>query len=48
MLRSRLSSPFLLAFEAPRPTWEQVQYGLFAFLCAAGFASAAAISVLVN
>jgi hypothetical protein len=48
MLRQRLTSPIQLALEAPRPTWEQLQYGLFAFLCAAGFASAAAISFLVK
>lgn len=46
MLRPRFSSPIQLVFEAPRLRWDKLQYGLFAFLCAAGFASAAAMAFI--
>lgn len=48
MLRPRLSSPAQLVLEAPRLRWGQLQYGFFAFLCAAGFAGAAAMALLSN
>jgi hypothetical protein len=46
MLRPRFSSPVQPVFEAPRLRWDQFQYGFFAFLCAAGFAGAAAMAFL--
>jgi hypothetical protein len=46
MLRPRFSSPVQLVLEAPRLRWEQLQYGFFAFLCAVGFAGAAAFALL--
>jgi hypothetical protein len=48
MLRSRLSSPAQLVLEAPRLRWDQLQYGFFAFLCAAGFAGAVGMALLPN
>jgi hypothetical protein len=45
MARPRLYSLVHLPAEAPRMRWAQIEYALFAALCAAGFVGALAMSV---